>query len=459
MGDQEGVVLLQGGKLQHRYDTDKEELFRQESHFHYLFGVKEAGCWGAIRLADRKAVLFIPRLHPDYAIWDGRIKPPSEFAEEYELDQAFFVDEIKRVILEEWKEKVVHILSGINSDSKRSFAEAELESVLGDSVCELVVRRDVLLLRMAEARLIKNELEIQILRYVNLISSNAHRYVMRRVKPGMKEYQLESLFLHYCSYRMHAREVPYHCICCTGENGAVLHYGGDQCPLTACIEDGDMCLLDMGSEHHCYVSDITCSFPANGKFSPIQKEVYLAVYRAQRAVEAAICPGVEWIDMHKLAERVLIENLREFGFLNKEYSAEELFENRISAYFMPHGLGHLMGLDVHDVGGYPPGRERVPLPSLKYVRVNRTLQEGMVLTNEPGVYFIRNLIGPALKDPSVSKFFNVEKISSVLASRFGGVRLEDDVVVTKTGCETLTKVPRSIEDVEAEMKLPAPLIE
>jgi len=212
----------------------------------------------------------------------------------------------------------------------------------------------------------------------------------------------------------------------------------------------------MGSEHYCYCSDITCSYPSNGTFSEAQKEIYLTVYEAQRAVEAAIRPEVEWIDMHKLAERVILRNLAKYGFVQGE--VEEMMECRLPALFMPHGLGHLMGLDVHDVGGYPEGRERIQAASLRNVRANRVLKEGMVLTNEPGVYFIRALLCPAMENPVQSKYLVKEKIQAFLDAEFGGIRLEDDLIVTSTGCETMTKVPRTIDEVEAEMSQTPPFI-
>lgn len=208
-----------------------------------------------------------------------------------------------------------------------------------------------------------------------------------------------------------------------------------------------MCLLDMGAEFHCYASDITCSYPASGKFTARHREIYTIVYRALCAVQTAVKPGVEWVELHRLALRVIAESLLEFGFLKGSLS--ELVENHIAALFMPHGLGHLIGKDTHDPGGYPAGRERVDEPGTRNLRCNRVLQKGMVLSNEPGVYFIEALLRPALDDPLKAAFFNRAKVESHFD--FGGVRLEDDIVVTESGCENLTKVPRTIEEIERVM--------
>uniref|UniRef100_A0A2C9L303 Peptidase M24 domain-containing protein n=1 Tax=Biomphalaria glabrata TaxID=6526 RepID=A0A2C9L303_BIOGL len=136
-----------------------------------------------------------------------------------------------------------------------------------------------------------------------------------------------------------------------GHNGSILHYGHSGAPNSKRLEDGDICLLDMGAEYYCYGSDITCSFPANGKFTQDQKAIYDAVLAANRAVLAAVRPGVSWVDMHKLAERVLLEHLVQLGLLKG--NVEDMMRVRLGAVFMPHGLGHFLGIDTHDCGGYP----------------------------------------------------------------------------------------------------------
>lgn len=436
------MAVLKGGEQTRRYDTDKDELFRQESFFHHIFGVKEADCWGLLDLEKYRAILLIPRLDPEWAIWEGQIRTPESFMIEYGVDEVRYVDELE-VLLEGISK--VQVLSGTNTDSGSGF-----DTPWFNFTCE--VEKNELMSVLVSCRTIKTDMEIEVLQYVNDVTSAAHKYVMRCIEPGnMFEYQLESLFLHYCSYHMQARFVPYSCICCAGETGAVLHYGGASSPLPAKVEDGDMCLLDMGTEHHCYCSDITCSYPANGVFTDDQKLIYRGVYDAQRAVERACKPGVEWSDLHLLAERVILENLVEAGILVGDVI--EMQENRVSAVFMPHGLGHMMGLDVHDCGGFGEGRGRLTGPSLRNLRANIILQEQMVLTNEPGTYFIRTLIDAALADDVLSKYIVEERVRHFLDQGFGGIRLEDDLVVTSTGCRTMTKVPRTIEEVEAWMSL------
>lgn len=319
---------------------------------------------------------------------------------------------------------------------------------------------------ISECRVFKTPLELDVLRYTNKVSSEAHKEVMRRIRSGMKEYQLESIFQHYAYFVGGARFMSYSCICASGNNGATLHYGHAGAPNNKTILDGDMCLFDMGAEYCCYASDITCSFPVKGKFTEDQKIIYNAVLKSSRAVLAAVKPGVCWVEMHKLADRIHLEELVKHGLLKGDVN--EMMEKRLGAIFMPHGLGHFLGIDTHDVGGYLshcPARSE--LPGLKSLRTARVLAENMVLTIEPGVYFIDALLDKALKDPEVSKFFVPDVISRF--RNFGGVsslvhklemslivwhlqvRIEDDIAVTATGAELLTDVPRTVEEIEQLM--------
>ncbi|KAJ7374643.1 hypothetical protein OS493_004982 [Desmophyllum pertusum] len=263
----------------------------------------------------------------------------------------------------------------------------------------------------------------------------------------MTEFELESLFQHYCYSQGGCRHVAYTCIGASGHNCATLHYGHAGAPNDKKIRDGDMCLFDMGGEYYCYASDITCSFPANGKFTEDQRKIYEAVYKASRAVMRAVKPGVKWADMHRLADRIQLECLRDMGLLQGD--VDEMMKLRLGAVFMPHGLGHLMGLDVHDVGGYPEGTERINEPGLRSLRTTRVLEESMVLTIEPGVYFIDATLNPALENPETARFFNQEILQRFRT--FGGVRIEDDIVVTSDGMELMTCVPRTVHEIEALM--------
>ena len=249
-------------------------------------------------------------------------------------------------------------------------------------------------------------------------------------------------------YNFGCRNMAYTCIAASGHHGATLHYGHAGEPNAKLIEDGDMCLFDMGAEYHCYCSDITCSFPANGRFTAEQREVYETCHEAVLAVEGAMRPGVNWADMHRLANRTIIAGLLKRGYLQGG-SVEEMDAANLGAVFMPHGLGHLMGLDTHDVGGYLKGcPERSEVAGLKSLRTARDLEQGMVLTVEPGVYFIDHLLDAAQQNPAQARFL-ADKLHAMRGS--GGVRIEDDVVVLADGIEVLSDVPRTVEEIEAWM--------
>lgn len=212
--------------------------------------------------------------------------------------------------------------------------------------------------------------------------------------------------------------MSYTCICASGGNGATLHYGHAGAPNSRTIKDGDICLFDMGCEYNCYGSDITCSFPANGRFTEDQKFIYNTVLKSNRAVMAATKPGVSWKSMHLLADRIHLNALTRHGLLKG--NVDDMMEKSLGAVFMPHGLGHFLGIDTHDVGGYLEGEPpRSTLPGLKSLRTARILKEKMVLTIEPGIYFIDALLDKAMADPETADFF----VPSAIARfrKFGGV--------------------------------------
>jgi Xaa-Pro dipeptidase len=286
------AVVLEGGRSTCRHDTDHEDLFRQESFFHYLFGVAEPDFFGAI-LVDGTTLLFIPRLPDEYKVWMGDILPPSHFKNKYAVDAVHFVDELPQA-LQALGVTTLHLLSGTNSDSGTPFRPPH-----PPGADAFALTADVAWGPLVEARVFKSAQEVALLRQVNALASAAHVEVMRRCRGGLVELQLESLFLHFCYAMGGARHVSYTCICASGKNGAILHYGHAAAPNDRTVGGGEMVLMDMGCEFVCYASDITCSYPANGKFTPPQRFVYEAVLRAHDDVIAAMRPGVAWADMHR----------------------------------------------------------------------------------------------------------------------------------------------------------------
>jgi Xaa-Pro dipeptidase len=238
------------------------------------------------------------------------------------------------------------------------------------------------------------------------------------------------------------RHAAYTAICGCGPNAAVLHYGHAGAPNNRTLTAEEVVLNDMGCEYYCYASDITCSFPVSGTFSPAQRGIYEAVLDSSIKTAQAAGPGKSWVELHKLSTRVIAEHLIRLGYLHG--TLDDVVAAGVDDLFMPHGLGHLMGIDTHDVGGIPPGVEK-----FKALRMNRELLPGMVLTIEPGCYFIPAVLEPAFKDEAKAKHLDEAKIRGMFG--FGGVRIEDNLVVTDAGLELLTAVPRTIKEVEAVM--------
>lgn len=434
-----GLVVVQGGGEMNRAETDHEMLFRQESNFHYLFGVEFPGCYGAIEVGSGAATLFVPRQPDAYAVWMGTPPTLEELKEQYAVDRVMYVDEMAK-FLSKASPELIHVYGGENSDSGNPGQPARFE---GSDAYTL--ESDMLHRGLHESRVVKSAAEVEILRFANKIASAAHTEVMRRCKPGMMEYQLEAIFLHHCYMHGGMRNAAYTPIAGSGPNAAVLHYGHAGAPNSRQMQDGDLVLNDMGAEYYCYASDITCSFPVNGKFTPDQRALYATVLKAKNEVVSSIKPGTSYVDMHELAEKIIANGLVEMGVLTGDLDG--IIEAQLPAVFMPHGLGHNLGLDTHDVGGYPKGATRATRPGLKSLRNVRELKEGMVLTVEPGCYFIESEIKNALKDPAKAKYMKADKALSMIGK--GGVRLEDNVLVTSEGVEVFTSVPRTIDELEA----------
>jgi len=450
-----GVLLLQAGGPFHVYSTDGELTFKQESYMHYLFGVQEEDWYGAIDLNTGQAHLFMPRLPAEYAVWMGPLQVPQDALAKYAVDSVHYADEMSDVLKQLLaaqgskgpKLGPLFVLAGINSDSGRPTLRASFK----DMQNEFEVEPDAKVFQVVtNCRTVKSPEEVAILRYANVVGSAGHVKMMRKTVPGITmEYQLESEFLHHCYANGGCRTYGYTPICASGPNGATLHYGHAGAPNDREVQAEDMMLVDMGCEYYRYGSDITCCWPASGKFSQKQRLVYEAVLRAHTAVIAALRPGVAWPEMHTLAYRIILEDLSAGGLLRG--SVEDMLAANVGALFMPHGLGHFLGIDTHDVGGYLPGNpERSTRPGYKSLRTSRSLKCGNVITVEPGCYFnFPALLNPAFENPAVKDFLVKDAIMAFVG--FGGVRIEDNVVVTETGAESLTLVPRTVDDIEAVM--------
>jgi len=205
----------------------------------------------------------------------------------------------------------------------------------------------------------------------------------------------------------------------------------------------------MGAEYFCYGSDVTCTFPSNGKFTKEQQIIYEGVLSAQKVVLSMLKPGVSWVDCHQAAEYQILSCLYKLDIVNlQNKTLNDLVDLRLSSVFMPHGLGHFIGIDTHDVGGYLPGNPpRITLPGLKSLRTTRFLEENMTLTVEPGCYFIDYILDEALSENSIFEPYLNKKVLNQYRG-FGGIRLEDVCAITADGCINFTVCPRTVKEVE-----------
>lgn len=427
--EENAIVYMKGAELMYRYDTDYEFPFRQESNFWYLTGVNEPDFHLILDLEKQEYHLFVPNRSSQYAVWHGYVKSKEQYQEEYNPDHLHYEGKLPQVLKELDPDKIFCI-----DEVQAEFIE-EFDR-------NTPIDLDTLPDAITHCRVFKTEDELDQLREAARVNSIAHREVLDALEPGKFEYELKAVF-DYHQIENGLMHDAYNGIFAAGKNSAILHYVENDSK----IKDGDLFLIDAGFEHNGYASDFTRTYPANGQFSPLQAEVYEAVLEAQKQVIEASKPDAKMEDLHILAARTMMQGLKDADIVSG--SIDELMEKDVFALFFPHGLGHFLGLDTHDVGGYPKGVERIERPGIKYLRMRRTLQPGMVLTIEPGLYFVPALLEPALEDDTVSSYLNESKLRDMMD--FGGVRIEDNLIITDDGYENLTDVPKERAEIEKVM--------
>ncbi|KAI9012547.1 peptidase M24, structural domain-containing protein [Phycomyces nitens] len=421
-----GVIYLKGQVITERDDTDVEQPFRQESNFFYVTGVAEPGFHVIIDLATQHIQLVCPVVNPDDVMWMGMPDSVDVLATKYDVDSVVYADQLDSRLM---ASSVIYTLP--------------TTTLVGDFNLASLEQNAALKVAFGEARAVKKDWEVEIIRQANKISSDAHVKLMESVEVGSNESQLYALFL-YESARRGALFQAYYPIMGAGMNAATLHYNKNNAPLT---NPSDLVLVDAGAELDCYASDITRVFPVGGKFTSEAAAIYNLVLDMQKACLASCKAGVAWEDIHQIAVEVACQGLLDLGILQGE--KQQVLDSDVVAAFFPHGIGHMLGLDVHDVAGYPSGVERIDRPGYRYLRMRRVLAPGNVVTVEPGIYFCDFLIAPVLKDEKTAKHINQEALEKYRST--GGVRIEDNIVITEDGHINLTTVPKEIEEIEALM--------
>jgi Xaa-Pro aminopeptidase len=416
------IVVIPSAQL-HIRNRDAEFPFRQSSDFFYLTGFTEDNACLVLtkklnvktNKIEQQAILFCQPKVKEMEIWTGYRLGPDAAIPELSMDQAFAIEELDKQLPNLMSDcEQVYGLWGSDKEWDQTLISAiervKLKARTGVSAPTAMLAVEPLL---HELRLIKSDAEIALMKTAADLSAQAHINAMEAVTPGMYEYQLEGLMRNHCAQNG-SRFDAYTSIVGSGHNACILHYNDNNQE----IKDGDLILIDAGCEINHYASDITRTFPANGKFSNEQKALYQVVLDSQLAAIATVKPGNTFNHPHEAALKVLTQGLVDLGLLKGD--VETLIEKEAYKPFYMHKTGHWIGLDVHDVGIY------------KIKGQWRELKPGMVLTVEPGLYV-------APDDTSVD-----EKWRGI------GIRIEDDILVTQTGHQVLSEnVPKSVADVEA----------
>jgi len=397
-------------------NSDCHYKYRSDSYFHYFSYFPEPDSVIFILAGDKpQSILFCRQKNPDLETWEGFRFGPDAARDKYGFDEAYSIDKIGEIapkLIAKFKsiytpldadQKIQNQIQGwinINKQQKRA----------GVRTPEMIVN----LSHLADAmRVSKSEYEIEVMQKSADIASEAHKLAMQKTKPGLYEYQIEGAILNQFM-QLGAKDASYQSIVAGGINACTLHYSANNSKL----RDGDLLLIDAGCELEYYASDITRTFPVNGKFSFAQKAIYELVLTSQKASILEVKPGNSFNKPHQVALNILVQGMVDLGLCKG--TVDEVLEKKTYREFFMHRTSHWLGLDVHDVGDYVDNNEKSVL-----------LKEGNVLTVEPGCY-----IKPSESVPK--EFWGI------------GIRIEDDVVVTSKGNKVLSiNAPKEINELES----------
>ncbi len=410
-----GAIAILPAVPEKARNSDVSYHYRPDSDFYYLTGFAEPDAVAVLipGRAQAEYVLFVRDRDPVRETWDGRRAGPEGATRDYAADDAFPIGDIDDIlpglmencsrvyytmgIHPEFDQRVIGWVNGLKARARTGIQPPQ-EFVALDHL-------------LHDMRLFKSRPELDAMRHAARIAVAAHKRAMRFVRPGRMEYEVMAELLH--EFHRNKADISYHPIVGGGANSCILHYHENDAEL----REGDLLLIDAGCEYELYASDITRTFPVSGRFSPEQRAIYEVVLEAQYAAIEKTRPGNHWNEPHDAAVRVITQGLVKLGLL-KGKTPNLIKEGAYRTFFM-HRTGHWLGMDVHDVGDYKLGEEW------------RVLEPGMVLTVEPGIYI------PAGTKGVPKRWWNI------------GVRIEDDVAVTKDGNEVLTaallKEPQAIE--------------
>lgn len=430
-----GVVIAAAGVHVPIPGTDQYHEFHAHPEFTYLSGAREPGtvvCFDA----TEGWMIFAPTAGLEDRVWVGegvdldvlgassalRVRPIAELGAWLEARRSETVAVLGN-------HDIVHQPRAYGLESWNA-----LELFLDESLAARLSEQ------VSDSRRAKDPGEIRFMQGAADASRSGHVYAMRHAFAGMTERQLQ-IEVEAEFFRQGAERTAYGSIVGAGSNSAVLHFS----PTHRAMQAGELVLMDAGAEHNSYASDVTRTFPVNARFEGVQRDLYQLVLDVQGAAIANARPGVEYKELHLAACGQIAQGLVDLGLMRG--TAEDLVERDAHALFFPHGLGHMLGLSTHDAGGCLAGRTASDRFGLKWLRADLPLKPGYVVTMEPGIYFIKALI----EDPARrQQFADCVDWSKVDALRdFGGIRIEDDVLITEEGSRVLTAaIPKSIDEIE-----------
>lgn len=441
-GINSGIVLLLGNEESAMNYAGNTYHFQQDRSFLYYFGIDIPNMTAIIDVEFGDEIIFGYDFQIDDIIWMGPQPTLKELAERVGVKQSTPIEKLSEYLNKyKSKNRTIHYLPPYRPEHTlkvRDLLSIDEKLVSEKSSMELI--KQIILQRSVKS----DEEIIEIEKAVD-IAYNMHTSAMKKTKAGKYEYEISGWIEGVASSG--GRGISFPVI--FSKNGETLHnhYHGNL------LKDGDLVINDSGAETDMhYASDITRTFPVSGKYSQKQKEIYEIVLAAETKSIQAIKPGIKYRDIHLNAAKIIATGLKDLGIMKGDI--DEAVKQGAHALFFPHGLGHSLGLDVHDMEnlgennvGYDENTKRSEQFGLAYLRFGKELQPGNVITVEPGLYFIPQLVDIWQKENKLADFINYEKVRDYIG--FGGVRIEDNVLVTDSGSRVLGKpIPKTVEEVE-----------
>jgi Xaa-Pro aminopeptidase len=440
----EGIILILGNNNSPMNYSGNIYPFRQDSNFLYYFGIDHPGFAAILDVDEDKDIIFADDFSIDDIIWmgpqDSVRSQAANVGVEHTMTSSELHEYVKRI---QKKGRTIHFTPPYRHDNM-----LKLEKMLAIRASEITKHASVELIKAIVAqRSIKEAVEIEHIEAIMDIAYEMHTTAMAMACEGIYEYEIAGAVEGVAMQRNGRTSFPV----ILSKRGETLHneYHGNK------LEDGDLLLCDMGYESPMrYATDHTRTYPVSGKFTQKQKEIYNIVLAANNAVHREAKPGIAYREMHMLACRTIAYGLKELGLMKG--NIEEAVAAGAHALFMPHGLGHMMGLDVHDMEdlgenyvGYSEEIKRSSQFGTAYLRLGRKLEPGFVITNEPGIYFIPALIDKWEKEGLHKDFIDYKKVNKY--REFGGIRLEDDMLITGEGSRNLgeKRIPIEVDEIES----------